>query len=93
MNVKNALAISVLAAVAALPAKEYRGVVIIRPENPTLSEEFAVKELQYHLEKATGKIVPVLPESKADEGGNRFYVGNVNALTNVGCRYADFAAE
>ena len=51
MNVKNALAISVLAAATALSAKEYRGVVIIRPENPTLSEEFAVKELQYHLEK------------------------------------------
>lgn len=93
MGVKYAIAISVLAVNVALLAKEYRGVVIVLPERPTFSEGFAAKELQYHLEKATDKIVPVLPESKADEGGNRFYVGNVNALTNAGCRYVDFLAE
>lgn len=87
--------ISALAAMlcAAVCAAEYRSVLIVLPEKPTVSDEFAAKELKYHLEKATGRMLRIVPESREDEGRGRFYIGNVKALAKAGIDYAAFKPE
>ena len=68
-------------------------VTVVLPEKPTVSEEFAAKELKYHLEKATGKTIPVVLETEALTNGRRFCVGNVKALSSAGIDYSALQVE
>ena len=68
----------------ALFACGYTKTQIVLPDAPTGVEAFAARELKYHLEKATGRILPVVGESRVDGTGLRFYIGNVAALAKVG---------
>ncbi len=66
---------------------------IVLPAKPTISETFAAQELKYHLEKATGKSIPVVAEASAEGEGRRLYVGNVKALAAAGIDYGQLDAE
>ena len=68
-------------------------VSIVLPAKPTISETFAAKELKYHLEKATGKSIPVVDEASAEGEGRRLYVGNVKVLAAAGIDYGQLDVE
>ena len=66
---------------------------IVIPETPSVSEEFAAEELKYHLEKATGKTLPVVNEAETPAQGRRFFIGNVKALSRIGIEYSRFNVD
>ena len=66
---------------------------IIVSGRPCANEQFAAKELKYHLEKATGETIKILPEDAAPKSGRRFFIGNVRALAAIGVDYDAFDAE
>ena len=70
-----------------------RAMSIIVPGRPCANEEFAAKELKYHLEKATGESIRILPEDATPKSGRRFFIGNVKALAAIGVDYGAFDAE
>lgn len=82
-----------LAAVAVLAPCAYGAVSIVLPEKPTVSEAFAARELEYHLERATGEGVPIVSESAAAEEDRHIYVGNVKALSRAGIDYGALKVE
>ncbi len=82
-----------LAAVAVLAPCAYGAVSIVLPEKPTVSEAFAARELEYHLERATGEGVPIVSESAAAEEDRHIYVGNVKALSRAGTDYGALKVE
>lgn len=77
----------------ALSACGYAKTQIVLPDVPSCIETFAAKELKYHLENATGRILPIVGESRADGAGLRFYIGNVVALAKVGIDAGRFERE
>lgn len=66
---------------------------IVLPERPTVSEEFAAKELKYHIEGATGVSVPVVSEGRTKGASRRFFVGNTKALSGAGIEYRKLRVE
>ncbi len=58
---------------------------VVLPEDPLPVEEFAAKELVYHLEKATGAVLSVYREGEITSDYNYFvYIGNCNATKDAG---------
>lgn len=49
---------------------------IVVPDNPTKCEEFAAKELKWHLDKMSGGDFKILKESESGNGDGAIYVGN-----------------
>ncbi len=58
--------------------------IIVLPENPVKAEEFAVEELQYHIEKSTGVKLEVCGENDIPPGKLRIYIGNCRAARDAG---------
>ncbi len=79
-----------LVAVYAAPVELTKAVIVI-PEKPVYTVEFAVKELQYHVEKSTGVKLPVLSESEALPAGPRIYMGATAAAAKAGLSTEKFA--
>ena len=49
---------------------------IVVPDNPTKCEEFAAKELKWHLDKMSGGDFKILKESESGNADGAIYVGN-----------------
>lgn len=85
------LAISAIFSVSVAAADD--AMTIIVSCQPHTNEQFAAKELKYHLEKATGKPIRILSEDITPKAGRRFFIGNVKALSAIGVDYDAFEAE
>ena len=59
---------------------------IVTPEKPVPGVTFAAKELAYHIQRATGKKIPVISESAVKPKQKYFYLGSckANAALNAG---------
>ena len=84
-------AFSVILSVSAAVADSAMSIVV--PCKPHTNEQFAARELKYHIEKATGKTVKILSEDATPKSGRRFFIGNVKALSAIGVDYDAFEAE
>lgn len=84
-------ALSVILSVSAAVADSAMSIVV--PCKPHTNEQFAARELKYHIEKATGKTVKILSEDATPKSGRRLFVGNVKALSAIGVDYDAFEAE
>ena len=93
MKTLNVIAFFCAAVSFGLSATECGSTLIVLPEKPTVSERFAAKELKYHLEKATGQVLPVVSETRAADCGRSFYIGNVKALAKAGVDYSALKDE
>lgn len=63
---------------------EKNSTVIVLSEKPTVSAQFAAKDLQYHLEKITGKMVPVIQEPAKSPAPIKIAVGNTRIAQKLG---------
>ena len=89
---KSVVAILMMSALVATGDGDAR-ISIVLPQKPTLSEQFAAKELKYHLEKATDRKFEIVDENSIPSQGRRFFIGNVKALSGIGVKYADFKID
>ncbi len=67
---------------------------IVIPDHPLPVERFAADELQYHIEKASGAILPVVSESElTGADGNLVYVGHCQKTKALGIASDDLPAN
>ncbi len=57
--------------------------VIVMPRHPSAVESYAAKELQYHIEAATGAQLPIVSEGAALPAGARVFLGRCEAATGA----------
>jgi len=96
------LAASLLCAASASPS-ESAGVTLVRDrepeaaiivaENPTPAANLAALELQYHIEKITGAILPIETDQEELWGAARILVGESAATRKLGLRGTDFQSQ
>lgn len=66
--------------------------IIVTSDNPSLVAQYATQELQWHIERATGVRLMVMPESNAAVSPlNHIYVGKTIASQNAGINADDLA--
>ena len=66
---------------------------IITPDNPNHAEDFAAKELQYHLGKALGKKPAIIKESQKSSLPYHFYIGGTKAAAACGVDKSKLAMD
>ena len=93
MNKKSYCLLAIFAIFSISVAAADSAMSIIVSCKPHTNEQFAAKELKYHLEKATGKTIAILSEDATPKSGHRFFIGNVKALSAIGVDYDAFEAE
>jgi len=76
-----------------LAAIALEAATVILPENPTVCEKTAAKELATHLQKAYGTTVPVLPENAPGNQPPFLYVGDTKLAAQLGVKAAGFGDE
>lgn len=65
--------------------------VLVVPDENRLVPFYAAKEFQYHVRKATGADLPILPESRAEGvAGGKVYFGLTQALERAGLGREEF---
>lgn len=57
---------------------------IVIPDNPTPAIEFAATELQYHINRSTGAVLPIVKEISQPTGTGLIYLGNCRRTLEVG---------
>ena len=72
-----------LSAFTAFDGSKWQADIII-PDNPNHAEDFAAKELQYHLGKALGTQPAIVAESKKSSMPYHFYIGDTRAAKAAG---------
>ncbi|MCP4645484.1 MAG: hypothetical protein GY851_33885, partial [bacterium] len=65
---------------------------IVIAETPTPAANLAALELQYHVEKMTGAVLPIVTDTETVEGA-RFLVGESEATRALGLKGEDFAPQ
>jgi hypothetical protein len=66
--------------------------VIITAENPSRAINLAARELQYHIEKITGAVLPIKPDNRPVTG-NRLLVGENAETRKLGLTGKSFASQ
>src|SRR5882724_5127982 len=52
---------------------------IVIPQNTLPVDQYAARELQYHVEISTGASLPIIVEDQPTPGGSHIYLGNCKA--------------
>lgn len=65
---------------------------IVVADNPTCAANLAALELQYHIEKITGAVLPIKTDCQ-EVSGNRILVGESAATRKIGLREQDFQPQ
>ena len=65
---------------------------LVTSETPTAAARLAALELQYHIEKITGALLPIKTASQSVEG-NRILVGQSRATKKLGLKSQDFPPQ
>ncbi|NPV47735.1 MAG: DUF4838 domain-containing protein [Armatimonadetes bacterium] len=69
-----------------------RNGAIVIPDQPTASEQYAARDLRYHLELITGRVFPIRSEAEA-AGSPGFYVGRTRAARQAGVKLDGLGLE
>lgn len=67
--------------------------VIVMPAEPLPVERYAADELTYHVERATGVLLPIVAEGDAPEADAYVYIGAADAAARAGIDLTDLAWE
>jgi hypothetical protein len=66
---------------------------IVVAENPTPSARLAALELQYHVERITGAVLPILTDAAPDIAGTHLLVGESAHTRKLGLKGDDFPSQ